>query len=86
MFGVLKNMPRLLEHSIHSDFNTGLEVWSGYKQEIIDYYDSGINRIDLDDHLTREYNRKISNLGLSTGLLIQPFDAGFRYIGSGIFT
>jgi len=75
-------MPRLTQSNIHSDFSTGSGVWTGYRAEITGFYND-YGRVDLDDHLVREYNKKINDLNISTGLLITPVDAGYRYIGDG---
>jgi hypothetical protein len=41
------------------------------------------NTADINDHLVREFNRRVFNLGLNS-LLIVPFDGGFRYLGGDI--
>jgi hypothetical protein len=47
-------------------------------------YDLSTSKVDFNDHLIREYNRKIDGLNQETGLYIVPFDAGFRFIGNNI--
>ncbi len=76
-------MPRITQSEIHADFSTGSGIWTGYRAEVTGFYND-FNRVDLDDHIVREYNRKIINLGQPTGLLITPDDAGYRYIGDGV--
>ena len=86
-------MPRYLQDEIHTGFSTGSGVWSGYHAQITGgYLTSGTsgNYVDWDDHVMREYNRKIHSLsGLwgtaNTGLMLEPNDAGFRYTGTGQF-
>jgi hypothetical protein len=79
-------MPRHLQSEIHSDFSSETGVWANYKNLIIGLYDSSQDplKTDFDNHLIREYNRKIHNLGQSSGLFITPFDAGYRFVGEGI--
>lgn len=73
--------PRYLQAQIHADYATGLSIWSGYRDEIKSMYDSSVSKEDFNDHLIREYNKKIDRLNQSTSLYISPFDAGFRFIG-----
>ncbi len=73
-------MPRITQSDIHADFSTGSGIWTGYRAEITGFYNE-FDRVDLDDHVVREYNRKIQVLGQPTGLMIVPNDAGYRYIG-----
>ena len=74
-------MPRILQSEIHSNFSLDTGVWNNYKTGIIDLYNNIQNKEDFNDHLIREYNRKIDRLNQPTGLFIGPYDAGFRYIG-----
>ncbi len=83
-FSVKKNMPRNLQAEIHSNYTTGLATWSGYRGEIKSLYDAATSKEDFNDHLIREYNRKIERLNQSTGLYISPFDAGGRFVGTSI--
>lgn len=73
--------PRYLQAKIHSDYATGLSTWSGYRDEIKLMYDLSTSTQDFNDHLIREYNKKIDRLNQETGLYISPFDGGFRFIG-----
>jgi hypothetical protein len=75
-------MPRILQSEIHSNFSLDTGVWNNYKTGIIDLYNNIQNKEDFNDHLIREYNRKIDRLNQPTGLFIGPYDAGFRYIGN----
>jgi hypothetical protein len=73
---------RILQGKIHSDFSTGVSVWNAYKIQINELYASSSAVDDFNDHLIREFNRKISILNQPTGLFFSPFDAGFRFLGS----
>ena len=73
--------PRFLQAQIHSDYATGSNIWSDYRSQIKDLYDTSISKVDFNDHLIREYNRKINRLNQETGLYISPFDGGFRFTG-----
>lgn len=73
--------PRQLQSSIHSDFSSDSGIWANYKAEIISSYNESISKDDFNDHVIREYNRKIERLNQVSGLFITPYDAGFRFIG-----
>jgi hypothetical protein len=75
--------PRKLQNEIKQDFRTDGSVWSSYKDLIVSEF-AQINYQDLSDHLLREFNRKIINLGLSEDLMFSPFDSGYRFIGDTI--
>ena len=77
--------PRKLQNEIKQDFRADNSVWSNYKNSIASEF-AQINYQDLSDHLLREFNRKIVNLGLSRNFMFAPFDAGFRFTGSCIPT
>jgi hypothetical protein len=79
---------------IHASFATGSGAWSGYRADITGLYLlSGVagEQEWYANHLIREYNRKVDTIsgnwaGASvTGLMIDPYDAGFRYEGTGDF-
>lgn len=83
--------PRLLQAEIHNDYTVTSGAWIAYRAEITGLYSAtGYNATgssayqDFNDHLIREYNSKIIKLNLPTGLLIQPYDAGYRFVGSAI--
>ena len=76
--------PRYLQSQIHSDYSTGSNTWTQYRSDIKSMYDLSTSKVDFNDHLIREYNRKIDGLNQETGLYIVPFDAGFRFIGNNI--
>jgi hypothetical protein len=76
--------PRFLQSQIHADYSTGSTTWSNYRTQIKSMYDSSSNKEDFNDHLIREYNRKIERLNQQTELYILPFDGGFRFIGNSI--
>jgi hypothetical protein len=77
-------MPRHLQSIIHSEKSHSGSIWSGYNQEIIDLWNSSSAHADFNDHLIREYNRKIDLFNQPTGLFFAPYDAGYRFIGSSI--
>ena len=76
--------PRFLQSKIHSDYSTGSANWSEYRDQIKALYDASVSKMDFNDHLIREYNRKIDRLNQEAGLYITPFDGGFRFIGTSI--
>jgi hypothetical protein len=76
--------PRYLQAKIHSDYSTGSSAWFDYRSQIKSMYDLADSKEDFNDHLIREYNRKIDRLNQETGLYISPFDGGFRFIGESI--
>jgi hypothetical protein len=76
--------PRYLQSQIHSDYSTGSNAWTEYRNSIKTMYDASTSKVDFTDHLIREYNRKIDRLNQETGLYIAPFDGGFRFIGDSI--
>ena len=78
-------MPRLTQSKIHSDFSTGSATWSEYRAQVIAFYDNHPHS-ELNDHITREFNKKITNLSQAESLYISPYNAGLRYIGDGVFT
>jgi hypothetical protein len=78
-------MPRLTQSEIHSDFSSASETWSEYRAQVIAFYDN-YPHSELNDHITREFNKKIRDLSQSESLYISPYNAGLRYIGDGVFT
>jgi len=78
-------MPRLSKSEIHSDFSSASETWSEYRAQVIAFYDN-YPHSELNDHITREFNKKIRDLGQDESLYISPYNAGLRYIGDGVFT
>jgi len=78
-------MPRHLQSEIHSDFSSQSGVWDNYKDLVLGLYSASTDplKTDFDNHLIREYNRKIDNLGQNVSLFITPFDAGYRFVGGG---
>lgn len=75
--------PRKLQNEIKQDFRADNSVWSTYRTTIVNNF-ATTDYQDLSDHLLREFNRKIENLGLNESLLFTPFDAGFRFLGVSI--
>ena len=76
-------MPRNKLHEIHADFTPTSGAWITYRSEITGFYNN-YSRADLDDHVVREFNKKVKNLQLPESLYIAPYDGGLRYIGDGI--
>lgn len=83
-------MPRKLQSKIHSEKSISSSVWNAYKQQIINLWNASQKKGDFNDHLIREYNRKIDNFNQNNDLFIAPFDSGYRFIGqeisSGVLT
>ena len=78
--------PRFLQSQIHSDYSTGSGAWVSYRTGIQSMYEEISSKVDFNDHLIREYNRKIDRLNQPIDLFFAPYDAGFRFIGSSIST
>jgi hypothetical protein len=88
-------MPLDLLGEIHPSYASGSGTWSGWRHDITGMYllSGGISGQGewYANHLIREYNRKVDTLSGSwvgasvTGLMIDPYDAGFRYEGTGDF-
>lgn len=76
--------PRNLQSQIHSSYATGSSVWSDYRNQIKSMHESSSAKGDFNDHLIREYNKKINKLNQASELYIAPYDAGFRFTGSSI--
>jgi len=88
-----------IRDSIHSDFSTGSGVWLEYRRNLTGLYLSGVADGTVDnytgsryhefaDHDFREFNRKVnmlSGLWNTTGVMLDPYDGGFRYTGAGSF-
>jgi hypothetical protein len=72
--------PRILQQKIHSTFSTNEEVWVSFRTEITNSYNSTTNRADFGNHVMREFNKKVRDLGLSSSLYFAPFDGGLRFI------
>lgn len=75
-------MPRHLQSQIHSEKSISSLVWIEYNKQIVDLWNSTLNYEDFNDHLIREYNRKIRLFNQLNSLLFSPYDAGYRLIGS----
>lgn len=71
--------PRLLQNEIHENFSTGSGVWIAFQTGIESLYEE--SHQDLNDHLIREFNKKIRDLGQPSGLYFIPNDAGLRFLG-----
>ncbi len=57
-------------------------VFESFRTQIITFYNGAISKADFNDHLLREFNKKVRDLGLSSTLYFTPFDGGLRFIGS----
>ena len=77
-------MPRHSQSEIHSDFSSESAVWANYKELITALFNASQDplKTDFDNHLIREYNRKIHDLGQNDDLFIAPFDSGYRFVGT----
>ena len=75
-------MPRLTQSEIHSDFSTASGTWTGYRAEVTGFYNDYPDS-ELNDHITREFNKKIRDLNQDESLYISPYDDGLRYTGDG---
>lgn len=76
--------PRILQQQIHSTFSASGAVWDDFRTQIVDLYNSGTNHVDFNDHLMREFNKKVRDIGLSSDLYFVPYDGGLRFIGSSL--
>ncbi len=74
-------MPRRLQAKIHSESSLVPAVWSDYRLQVIAKAQASTKWQDINDHLIREFNRKVDTLPFINALSITPYDAGFRYIG-----
>jgi hypothetical protein len=79
-------VPRKLQAKIHSEKSNNFSVWNALRNEVDAKYELATNLDDYGNHLIREFNRKISfnvkNQPSFVNLLITPYDAGFRFLGS----
>jgi hypothetical protein len=88
-------MPLDLLGEIHSSTGVLSGDWRTYREEVTGMYllsgGLGASSEWYANHLIREYNQKVDTLSGSwapasvTGLMIEPYDAGFRYEGTGDF-
>lgn len=72
--------PHLLQQKIHSTFNNDINVWSAFRGDIVNSLEGREGSRVFNDHLVREFNRKVANLGFD-GLKFEPHDGGYRFIG-----
>jgi hypothetical protein len=67
---------------IHSEKSTERSIWQAYESNISQVYFSEYPYIaELNDHLIREFNRRVYNLGFYD-LMWLYYDAGFRLLGN----
>ena len=88
-------MPLDLLGEIHSSTGVLSGDWRTYREEVTGMYllSGGLSASPewYANHLIREYNQIVDTLSGSwvgasvTGLMIDPYDAGFRYEGTGDF-
>ena len=81
-----------IRDSIHTDFSTGISGWQGYRTELTgEFTRQGGNvsgRYGEFSKDIQEYNRKmytLSGVWSDTGMFLTPYNAGFRYTGTGDF-
>ena len=75
---------RFLQSMIHSEKSTDRTIWDEYYGQVSasfyeDFIEGQLPPGDFTDHLGREFNRRVYNLGFYD-LLIVSWDAGFRII------
>ena len=75
--------PRQLQQLIHSESSSSLAVWSGYKGQIDALWSGASRKDDYNDHLLREFGRKINDFGYLSTLGFEEVDAGFRVVSYG---
>ena len=75
-------MPRKKQDEIHCNFSTTSGDWVSYRAEVTGFYGT-YDSSELNDHVVREFNKKIRDLGMPESLYISPYDDGLRYIGDG---
>ena len=84
-----------IRDSIHTDFSTGISTWAAYRSVLTGEFVSGggalSGRYGEFTKDIQEYNRKADTLTGAwgdrndTGMFLRPFNAGFRYTGTGDF-
>ena len=81
-----------IRNSIHTDLSTESGDWQNYRNILTGqfYSGGGVNtgRYQEFTQDIQEYNRKIDTLTGRwghTGLFLDPYNAGFRYTGTGNF-
>jgi hypothetical protein len=74
-------MPRELQAEVHSNTSLRVGPLKAQRLDIYNLYDTVIPKVDFDNHLFREFNRKVSTAGFGV-LAFSPFDGGYRYTGS----
>jgi|TARA_A100000172_G_C2974457_1_gene87117 hypothetical protein len=89
-----------IRDQIHTDFSTGSGVWQEYRRVLTgEFISGGGSHSGSYGEFTQdiqEYNRKIDTLSgqwshtgaggnAGTGFFLDPYDAGFRYTGTGNF-
>jgi len=87
-------MPNDLLGEIHSSNSVSSGDWAAFRSEVTGMYLLSGQGGEWDaQHLIREYNRKVYSLyeswtgdsPVTTGLFIDPYNAGFSYQGTGDF-
>lgn len=75
--------PRELQNQIHSTFSSDEAVWQNFQSEIGVLYQAAPQHTDFNNHLVREFNRKVYKIGFPA-LAFAPHDAGYRFIDAEI--
>tara|TARA_Y100000004_G_scaffold142463_1_gene162039 strand:- start:625 stop:900 length:276 start_codon:yes stop_codon:yes gene_type:complete len=87
-------MPLDLLGEIHSSTGVLSGDWASFRAEVTGMYLLSGSSAEWDaQHLIREYNRQVNSrykawtgdAPATTGLFIDPYDAGFSYKGTGDF-
>jgi len=87
-------MPLDLLGEIHSSTGVLSGDWRSFREEVTRMYLTGASSEEWDSqHLIKEYNRQVNSrykawtgsAPVTTGLFIDPYNAGFSYQGTGDF-
>ena len=72
-------MPRIIQAEVHRDQQTipSEAAINAYRDDIIALYNSIAKKDDFDNHLLREFNRRVVYWG-RPDLAFTPYDSGFR--------
>lgn len=70
--------PRQIQQLIHSEKENSFAIWSGYKEMIQESWNEVSRKDDFNDHVVREFGKKLESFNLSSNLSFEGTDAGFR--------
>ena len=73
-------MANELKDRIHTSVATGSGDWASFRSEVTGKFLNDNKQVDI------RIDSWTGAAGQTTGLLIEPFDAGFRYTGTGNFS